>query len=114
MPIKSDITINAAAFHPDSVSEETQNTNVMIENFTASGPQWWEVGAAKFREMTELGETHLPIPTYLPAAWDASVPSRDPDREIPLRVYNPDNGEANKGVILYFRGGGFVLGNQKQ
>lgn len=114
MPIKSDITIDVAVFHQTSISEETQNINVMIEKFTASGPQWWEVGAAKFREMREWGETHLPVPTYLPAAWDASVPSRDPDRKISLRVYNPDNGEANKGVILYFRGGGFVLGNQKQ
>lgn len=114
MPIKSDITLDAAKFHPNSVSEEMQNINVMIENFTTSGPQWWEVGAAKYRDMREAGETKVPRPIYLPAAWDATVPSRDPDREIPLRVYCPDNREASKGVVLYFHAGGYVLGNQKQ
>lgn len=114
MPIMSNVTLDAAVFHPSSVLEETENINAMIEKVTASAPQWWEVGAAKYRKMREAGETPLPVPKYLPAARDATVPSRDLGRDIPLRVYSPDNGEASKGVILHFHGGGFVLGNQKQ
>ena len=110
----SSITLDAAVFHPSSILEETKKTNAMVEKSTANGPRWWEVGAAKYRQMRETGETPLPVPVYLPAAWDATVPSRDPGRNIPLRVYSPDNGEASKGVFLYVHGGGFVVGNQKQ
>lgn len=114
MPIISNITLDAAVFHPNSVSEETEEINDMIEKITTIGPRWWEVGAAKYRKMRESGETPFPVPVYLPAAWDTTVPSRDFVRDISLRVYSPDNGEASKGVILHFHPGGWVIGSQKQ
>lgn len=114
MPITSDLTLDAAKFHPSGVSEETKKANTLLENFTVNAPRWHEVGVARYREMRETGETVLPKPVYLPEARDATVPSRDVGRDIPLRVYAPDNEQPSKGVFLHFHGGGFVLGTHKQ
>jgi acetyl esterase/lipase len=114
MPITSDIILDASKFHPSSVSEETKKINAVLENITTNGPRWYEVGIAKYREMRETGETPLPIPVYLPETRDATLPSRDEGRDIPLRVYRPDNGLPSKGIIMHFHGGGFVLATHKQ
>ena len=113
MPIASDLNINAARFHPDSVTEETTKINQRLEMATRKGPQWYEVGAAKYRQMHEKGETWFPLPTYLPGARDSCLPSRESGREIPLRIYAPDNGQPSQGVFLHAHGGGFVLASQK-
>jgi len=42
---------------------------------------------------------------------DFTLPARDPDRDIPLRAYNPEGGAAPSArLVLYFHGGGFVVG----
>jgi acetyl esterase/lipase len=114
MPITSDLSLDTSKFHPGSVSEETKKINAFLENITTKGPRWHEVGIAKYRQMRETGETPLPVPVYLPEARDATVPSREAGRAIPLRVYQPDNGQPSKGVFLHFHGGGFVLATHKQ
>ena len=114
MPITSDLTLDASKFHPSSVGEDTKKINAFLENVTAKGPRWHEVGVAKYRQMRETGETPLPVPVYLPEARDGTVPSREVGRSIPLRVYQPDNGQPSKGIFLHFHGGGFVLGTHKQ
>ena len=68
MPILNDITLDVAPFHPSSVSEETKKINAMLERLTVNAPPWWEVGAAKYRQMREIGKMPLPIPVYLSAA----------------------------------------------
>ncbi|KAK2879990.1 hypothetical protein FQN49_000683 [Arthroderma sp. PD_2] len=113
MPIKSDFTIDATKFHPNNVSEETKKMNAFLETVTENGPKWHEVGVETYREMRETGETPLPVPVYLPDAQDATLPSREAGREIPLRVIRPDNGLPSKGVFLHFHGGGFILGTHK-
>ena len=112
--ITSDLTLDASKFSPASVKEDTSEFNEFIEGITGEGPQWHEVGAAKFREMQEANETSLPAPRLLPAAKDGSLTSRDPGRSIPLRVYKPDNGWASKGLFLHIHGGGFVTGTHQQ
>ncbi|KAI9786671.1 MAG: hypothetical protein M1839_006222 [Geoglossum umbratile] len=106
MPITSDLTLDAAKFHPSSVSEETKKINALFEHITAKGPQWHEIGIAKYRQMREIGKTSMPLPVYLPGAREATVPSREAGRDIPLRVYRPDNGQPSRGVFLHFHGGG--------
>lgn len=114
MPITSDLSLNAARFHPSSVRDETKEINTFLEDITAKGPRWHEVGTAKYRQMRETGETPLPVPVYLLAARDAALPSREAGRDIPVRVYAPDNGQPSKGIFLHFHGGGFVLATHKQ
>ncbi|KAK2757990.1 hypothetical protein FQN54_004396 [Arachnomyces sp. PD_36] len=113
MAITSDLTLSIGKFDQRNVSEETKKTNTFLEGLTSSGPRWHEVGVAKYREMRETGGTPLPVPVYLPEARDATAPSRDAGRNIPLRVYVPDNGKPSKGVFLHFHGGGFVLGTHQ-
>lgn len=114
MPITSDLTLDATRFHPSNVTEETKETNRLLEDITFKGPQWHEVGIAKYRQMRETGETPLPVPVYLPAARDATIPSRDVGRDIPVRVYAPENGQPSSGIFLHIHGGGFVLATHKQ
>ncbi|KAL2823314.1 Alpha/Beta hydrolase protein [Aspergillus cavernicola] len=113
MPIESDLTIDSSRFRPENVTEATKQINSVLKQATANAPQWYEVGAAKYREMHASGQLALPAPVHLPNAIDATLPSRDSSREIPIRIYNPDNGQSSKGVFLHFHGGGFVLGNAK-
>jgi acetyl esterase/lipase len=114
MPITSDLILDATKFLPSSVEEETKKMNTFLEDVTVKGPRWHEVGVAKYREMRETGETPLPAPVYLPAARDATIPSRKADRNIPVRVYAPENGQPSKGIFVHFHGEGFVLGTHKQ
>ncbi|EFQ99793.1 acetyl esterase [Nannizzia gypsea CBS 118893] len=113
MPTQSDLTIDVTKFHPSNVTEEVKKVNTFIENVTKNGPKWDEVGAEKYRQMRETGETPLPVPVYLSDAIDATLPSRDAGRDIPLRVFRPENGLPSKGIYLHFHGGGFVLGTHK-
>lgn len=68
----------------------------------------FKVGAAKFRQMRENGETAFPKPTVLPEGRDISIPSRDSNRQIPCRLFHPASSKP-KGVILHIHGGGWVL-----
>jgi acetyl esterase/lipase len=114
MTITSDLTLDASKFSPENVGADTKKTNDFLESISTKGPRWYEVGVAKYREMRETGETPLPVPVYLPEAKDSTVPSRDPGRSIPVRVYTPDNGQPSKGIFLHIHGGGFVLTTHKQ
>jgi acetyl esterase/lipase len=114
MPITSDFTLDISKFRPENITESTKKAAALVENISTNGPRWWEVGIEKYREMRELGQTPLPKPVYLPEALDGTVPSRDAGREIPIRIYKPDNGQPSKGIFLHFHGGGFVLATHKQ
>ncbi|KAM5472505.1 hypothetical protein MauCBS54593_003097 [Microsporum audouinii] len=61
MPTQSDLTIDAAKFHPSNVTEEGKKVNEFIETVTKNGPKWHEVGVEKYRQMRETGETPLPV-----------------------------------------------------
>ncbi|KAM7204583.1 Alpha/Beta hydrolase fold [Rhypophila sp. PSN 637] len=116
MPITSDIILDATRFSPDAVSEATLKANSLLESLTTKGPRWHQVGAAKYRQMRATGETALPPPIHLPLAKDATIPSRyGPARTIPVRVYEPEDGHASRGIFLHIHihGGGFVLASEK-
>lgn len=54
------------------------------------------------------GETAFPKPTVVSTGKDITIPSRDHNRSIPCRVFNP-NTASPKGVFLHIHGGGWVL-----
>ncbi|KAL3454874.1 Alpha/Beta hydrolase protein [Aspergillus insuetus] len=110
MPIESDLTINASKFSQESIAESTKQANAVLAKITANAPKWYEIGAAKYREMQLSGKTPLPPPVYLPNTIETTISSRDASRQIPVRVYKPDNGPS-KGIFLHTHGGGWVLGS---
>jgi acetyl esterase/lipase len=114
MPLASDLSINACRFRPEKISGETKSANHLQEERAAKGPRWYEVGAARYREMREQGQTSLPVPEYFPNASDGAIPSRDHGRTVPIRVYRPDNGQPSQGVLLHVHGGGFIIGSHRQ
>jgi acetyl esterase/lipase len=113
MPIESDLAINASKFSPGSIAKSTKQANTLLADITANAPKWYQVGAVEYREMQLSGKTPLPPPVYLQNAIETTIPSRDASRQIPVRVYKPDNGDS-KGVYLHAHGGGWVLGSHDQ
>ena len=43
MPLKSDLSINAEKFHPNAVSNQTQEVNEDLMKMFDKGPKWYEV-----------------------------------------------------------------------
>ncbi|KAL4877102.1 Alpha/Beta hydrolase protein [Aspergillus karnatakaensis] len=113
MPIISDLTIDTFKFNPDNFAESTKQANNILEQVSTNGPKWFEVGAATYRKMHYEGKLALPAPVTLPNAVSFSIPSRDAGRDIPIRVYKPDNGVSSRGVFIHIHGGGFVLGDER-
>jgi acetyl esterase/lipase len=115
LPIASDLTLDASRFRKANAPEDesTASLNTALEHIAATGPKWWVDGAAKYRERFEAGETPLPKPVFLAEAKEMAVTSRDADRTIPLRRYEPDNGQPSKAILLHIHGGGFVFGSHK-
>jgi acetyl esterase/lipase len=111
MSLKSDVSINASKFHPSSIDAGTEKILEIMENTTKGAPKWYDVGAAKYREMIRSGQTQFPAPPVDPNAQDFILPSRDQGRSIPIRFYKPDNGKSSKGVYVFYHGGGFAFSN---
>ncbi|KAK4443121.1 acetyl esterase [Podospora aff. communis PSN243] len=113
MPITSDIIFDPARFTQESITDETKKLNEKLEAATRDSPTWYDVGAERYREMRSHGIGPIPAPQALSGAMAAMLPSRDPERDIPVRVYRPDNGEPSKGIFLHLHGGGWVLGSHR-
>lgn len=43
MPLESDLMINVGKFHPNAVSEQTQQVNDGLIKLFDKGPKWYEV-----------------------------------------------------------------------
>ncbi|KAG0652327.1 Carboxylesterase [Hyphodiscus hymeniophilus] len=117
MALTSDITVDITKFDPATVSEQTAKLNQHIINVFEPVPKWYEVGAAKYRQMRLSGETPLPAPKLLPEALDINLPSRESGRDIICRlVYppsrkTPEERQKCRGTVLHIHGGGWVLGD---
>jgi acetyl esterase/lipase len=112
--ITNDLRIDSAKFEAIAVSEETVKAKTVLEHITTTGAKWYTVGAETYRKMRDEGKTALPPPVYLPAAQDIEIPSRNEGRNIPVRIYEPENGLPSRGIIMHCHGGGFVLSTHKQ
>lgn len=113
MPLTSDLKIDAGKFDAKSISKETHAFNDQLIQIMEGGPKWYEVGAAKYRQMRENGETPLPKPVHMDRAKDILVPSRENGRNIPCRLVTPEGGKKPRGVFYHIHGGGWVLQNEK-
>ncbi|KAK2606242.1 hypothetical protein QQS21_003290 [Conoideocrella luteorostrata] len=113
MAIASDITLDSSRFIQANVAQDTIKINARLETITSEVPKWYEIGAAKYREMREKGELPFPPPVSLIEAKEARLLSRNPGRTIPIRIYKPDNGQPSRGIYLHIHGGGFVLSSHQ-
>ncbi len=110
--LQSDLSLELAKVRTPA-DEVTAKTNAHLLHVQQSIPRWYEVGAQKFREMRNNGETPLPMPVKLDGE-NVQLPSRDAGRSIPCRIIKPDNGAEVKGVYMHIHGGGWVLGDEKR
>lgn len=111
-PLESDLTLNTAKFAPSAVTPETDKFNDQLMAIMAKGPVWYEVGAAKYRQMRWNGETPLPKPVVLESGQTMSIPSREAGRGIRCRIFVPEKGDV-KGVMMHIHGGGWVLQSEE-
>ncbi|KAK5954357.1 hypothetical protein OHC33_004079 [Knufia fluminis] len=113
MASRNPIQIDPKVFDPASISEDTHAFNNRLMDIMRGAPKWYEVGAAKYREMRAKGETPLPAATLLDSAEQTSIPSRDSGREIPCRILKPTNDKPVSGVYMHIHGGGWVLQSEQ-
>ncbi|KAH7087861.1 Alpha/Beta hydrolase protein [Paraphoma chrysanthemicola] len=107
MSLKSDLTITASNFDRKNIDPQTAEFNQKLIKIWASGPRWYEVGAAEYRKLRWEGKTPLPKPVVLPDGINGELPSRDEGRMIPYRMFRPE-GES-RGIHMHIHGGGWVL-----
>ncbi|HXS28515.1 MAG TPA: alpha/beta hydrolase [Steroidobacteraceae bacterium] len=94
-------------FRADAVPREVAAANEAFRQATSAGPEWWDIGAAKFRELAASGRGPFPPPEVSPRGRTIEIEGRGGHR-IPLRLIAP---ERAKGIYLHFHGGGLVLGS---
>ena len=70
-------------------------------------PPLWEMTPEQGREMYRAAR---PVITELPVGQIDNQIIKSYDSEIPIRIYYPD-GEGPFGTLLYFHGGGWVIGD---
>jgi acetyl esterase len=84
----------------------------MIAGMLAQQPEWppvRNIPLAQLREAVKTSSAALPLPTgTLAAIIDRTIPG--PAGDIPVRVYTPE-GEGPHPIVVYFHGGGFVMGD---
>lgn len=94
-------------FRPEAVSREVAAANEAFRQALSGAPEWWEVGAAKFRELAASGRGPFPAPEVSPRGRTIEIEGRGGHR-IALRVIAPPGAKA---IYLHFHGGGLVLGS---
>lgn len=98
---------DAQLFRADAVPREVIAANEAFGKALSGAPEWWEVGAAKFRELAASGRGPFPPPEVSPRGRTIQIEGRGGHR-IALRVIAPANAT---GIYLHFHGGGLVLGS---
>lgn len=109
MSLQSDLKVDSLKFDRALADSKTEEFNEKLIQIWASGPRWYEVGAAEYRKLRWDGKTPLPKPVVLPEGVNGTLPSRDAGRTIPYRMFKPSHGGAGKGIYMHIHGGGWVL-----
>ncbi|KAK0624141.1 hypothetical protein B0T14DRAFT_565439 [Immersiella caudata] len=92
MPLTSDINFTTSKFTGENITDEAEKLNEHLKALTRNGP------------MKDI--CPIPAPHALERAMAAMMPSREPERGIPVSVHLPDNGTPSEGIFLHFHGGG--------
>ncbi|EME82190.1 uncharacterized protein MYCFIDRAFT_65237 [Pseudocercospora fijiensis CIRAD86] len=108
MPLTSDLNLDHKKFDPSQISDQTKKYNDQLIEVQKKGPKWYEVGAETHRRMRWEGKTPFPAPQVLSDGINSTAPSRDPDRSIPIRIFQAPKSPAS-GIFYHIHGGGWVL-----
>ncbi|KAL2009961.1 hypothetical protein VTN00DRAFT_5768 [Thermoascus crustaceus] len=112
--MKSDLVLDATKFAPTAISKETQLFNDELSALNESYPAFSPTRVGDYRAQAMRGEIAMPRSAILPQAKSITIPSREPGRDIPCRLFFPEGeGTAVEGVFLHIHGGGYVLGSEK-
>lgn len=76
----------------------------------AKRPQVFEVSVAEAREMYVKGQELFPV-TTLPASIEDRTIATGPKGSLRLRIFRPEGSGPGLPIIMYFHGGGWVLGS---
>ena len=105
-PAKSN-PLDPAVFKPAAISAETLAANEAFRKAMGAGPDWWDIGAAAFREAAASGRGPFPLPEKSPRGRTIEIEGKG-GHKVALRVVAPEHA---KGIYLHFHGGGLVLGS---
>ena len=89
-----------------SVSVHPQARQVLDGKAAAGAPPLWELSPDEGRAMVEANSALIPAGPDMESVRDIVIPSQAGN--VPARVYSPSS--AARGLVLYFHGGGWVLG----
>ncbi len=84
----------------------------LFTNFTKNSPPLWEIPVSEARKVMEMGAEMLNAgaPTVeVSKVEDLEVDGRG--GKIPVRVYTPKESGEGSGAVVFYHGGGFVLGS---
>lgn len=105
----ANISLNSKIFDPDSVSDETKNTNAEIIETLSAAPDQWSFPPEVVRQRRKDGKGPFPLAPLSERAEEILI--HGPRGEIGLRIIAPEN---PSGIYLHFHGGGWVLGSPQE
>jgi acetyl esterase len=90
-----------------SVSVHPQAQQILDGKAASGAPPLWELSPDEGRAMVEANNALIPAGPDLESVRDIVIPSQAGG--LPARVYSPSS--SAPGVVLYFHGGGWVVGS---
>jgi len=99
--------LDPAVFKPAAITPETLAANEAFRKAMSAGPDWWDVGAAAYREAMASGRGGFPPPEKSARARTIQIDGKG-GHKVALRVIAP---ERAKGVYMHVHGGGLVFGS---
>lgn len=97
-----------ALFRAEAISAETLAANEAFRKATSGGPDWWDIGAAAYREAAASGRGPVPPAPKSARARTIHIEGNG-GHKIALRVIPP--AQAATGIYMHIHGGGFVFGS---
>ncbi|KAF9894177.1 hypothetical protein FE257_009150 [Aspergillus nanangensis] len=105
--MKSDLILDASKLWASAISPSRQNYLNQLQATSEGKPSLATDTIAVFRQVSENAAV------VLPDGVDLFIPSHEPGRSIPCRMFRPKNGIPIKGVLMHIHGGGYVLNTEK-
>ncbi|MGA9884843.1 MAG: alpha/beta hydrolase fold domain-containing protein [Candidatus Acidiferrales bacterium] len=110
-PVASSNPFDPRKFRPEAISAETLAANEAFRKAVTGGPDWWDVGAAAYREAVASGRGPMPLAPRSERARTIQIEGKG-GHKIALRAIPPERGTA-MGIYLHIHGGGFVFGTSE-
>jgi acetyl esterase len=96
-----------ALFRPEAILPEQLAANEAFRKAVTGGPDWWDMGAAAYRELVASGRGPMPLAPKSARARTIQIEGKG-GHNIALRVIAPP--KTATGIYMHIHGGGFVFG----